>query len=239
MFPPWKTSRAKAERQTDGSLRAIPAGSESSASSERTAWSTDSPGHGTGRDRRSYTRHRTKPLSDIAALDLARGNWLAKRIVNWLPKDCFRKGYTLNIPGKPELVKKVMTAIGAAGGLRVNRHMKRGGAMARAAGGSALFPVLEGALPRSRSRSISRADGKRILKVKALHLLEPRELHPVKWYDDIENPKFRRPELYELEPLYGGMNVTKRVTIHESRLLVFPGERLSEEALNGSAVGLG
>ncbi len=210
--------RAKRELRTDGLVNGF-------------------TGHGTQRDRRSFTRHRTRPMRDLEALDFARGNWLAKRIVNWLPKDCFRKGYTINIPGKPELVKKVMTAIGGAGGLRVNWNMKRAGAMARAAGGAALFPVLDGSLPELKEPFSLEEDGKRILKVKAFHLLEPRELMPVKWYEDIEHPKFRRPEVYELDPLSGGMTSGKRVTIHESRLLVFPGERLSEEALPGQRWG--
>ncbi len=194
-------------------------------------------GHGTSRDRRSYTKHRTKPLSDTAALDLARGNWIAKRIVGWLPKECFRKGYTLTIPGKPELVKKVSTAIGGAGGLRLNWHMKRAGAMARVAGGSALFPALEGSLPKLSEPLDLEADGHKILKVKALHLLEPRELTPVKFYGDIEHPKFRQPELFEVWPLTGGMATTRAVIVHESRLLMFRGERLSAESLPGQRWG--
>lgn len=194
-------------------------------------------GHGTTRDRRSYTSHRTRPMGDVEALDLARGNWIAKRIVNWLPKDCFRKGYTLSVPGKPELAKKVLTACGGAGGLRVNWNMKRAGAMARVAGGSALFPVLDGSLPLLEEPFDLEKDGHRILSVKAFHLLQPRELTPVEWYSDINSPKFRRPEIYELWPLMVGNAVTKRVRVHESRLLVFPGERLSDEALPGQRWG--
>lgn len=194
-------------------------------------------GHGTSRDRGTYTKHRTRALRDVDALDLARGNWLAKRIVNWLPKNCFSKGYTISIPGKPEIVKKVGTAIGGAGGLRVNWHMKQAGAMARAAGGAALFPVLDGALPPLGSPFDIEEDGKRILKVKAIHLLEPRELTPVKWYEDIEHPKFREPEVYEVWPLSGGMTSTKRTLVHESRLLVFHGDRLTSESLPGQRWG--
>lgn len=213
-----RRNRVKRELRTDGLVNAF-------------------TGQGTSRDRRSYTKHRTKPLSDTAALDLARGNWLAKRIVNWLPRECFRKGWTLSIPGKPELVKKVTTAIGGAGGLRLNWNMKRAGAMARAAGGSALFPVLTGALPKLSEPLDLETDGNRILKVEAFHLLEPRELTPLKFYGDIEHPKFRQPELYEVWPLSGGMTMARAVVVHESRLLVFRGERLTEEALPGQRWG--
>lgn len=194
-------------------------------------------GHGTSRDRRTFTKHRTKPLRDVDAIDLARGNWLAKRIVWWLPRDCFRKGYTISIPGKPELVKKVMTAIGGAGGLRLNWRMKQAGAMMRVAGGSALLPVLEGALPKLEEELNLEADGKRIVKVKALHLLEPRELMPVEWYEDIENPKFDQPKIYEVWPLSGGTRTSARKRVHESRMFVFRGERLTRESLPGQRWG--
>lgn len=213
-----RSKRIKRELRTDGLVNAF-------------------LGHGTSRDRRSYTKHRTRALRDVDALDLARGNWLARRIVWWLPKACFARGYTLNIPGEPELVKKVTTAIGGAGGLRLNARVKKAGAIARAAGGAALFPVLEGALPELGEPFDLEAEGKRILKVKALHVLEPRELMPVKWYDDIEHPKFRRPEVYAVEPLSGGMTSTKRTLVHESRLIVFHGDRLTAEALPGQRWG--
>lgn len=109
--------------------------------------------------------------------------------------------------------------------------------MARAAGGAALFPVLEGSLPALSEPFVLEDVGKRIVKVKALHLLEPRELNPVKWYEDIEHPKFRLPEMYEVVPLSGGMSAPKRVEIHESRLFVFRGERVSHEALPGQRWG--
>lgn len=194
-------------------------------------------GHGTSRDRRTYTKHRTKALRDVDALDLARGNWLAKRIVWWLPRACFAKAYTISIPGKPELVKKVTTAIGGAGGLLLNARATKAGAIARAAGGAALFPVLEGALPSLAAPFDLETDGKRILKVKAVHVLEPRELTPLTWYGDIEHPKFNKPETYEVWPLSGGMTSTKRSVVHESRLIVFNGDRLTNEALPGQRWG--
>jgi phage-related protein (TIGR01555 family) len=194
------------------------------------AWS----GHGTPRDPRQYTTHVTHAVNDINGIDLRRGNWIARRICEWLPSDCFSKGYTLKLDDK-EQAEKVMEA---AEDLGVNQRIVEAGAMERAAGGAALFPALEGALG-DLSEPMDMTNPK-VVKVNAIHLLEPRELLPASWYSDINNPKFRMPETYRLIPLSGGrMNILSQQVIHESRLVIFPGRRVTAEPQPGQRWGWG
>lgn len=190
-------------------------------------------GHGTTDDRRIFTRHRTVPLMDEQAIDLRRGNWLAKRLVEWLPADCFRKGYTIKLQDK-ETAEALMAV---AESLGVNQKIVQGGQMEDTTGGAALFPVLDGALG-DLSEPLDLDANPRILGIRAIHVLEPRELQPVSWYEDLENPKFRMPERYRVWTLGRSRHATG-VVIHESRLAVFPGVRVSAEVQPGQRDGWG
>jgi phage-related protein (TIGR01555 family) len=188
-------------------------------------------GHGTGDDRRSFSRHVTKPMVDEIALDLRRGNWIAKRICEWLPQDAFRKGYTLKLDDK-ETAEEVCALAEA---LCLDRRVAELGAMARTCGGGALFPVLDGAVG-DLSEPLD-LDGPRILAVRAIHLFEPRELSAISYYDDITHPKFRKPNLYRVNAIgYGRATMT---VIHESRLAIMYGDRVSSEDLPGQHDGWG
>jgi phage-related protein (TIGR01555 family) len=191
-------------------------------------------GHGTTDDPTTFTRHYTRPVSETEAIDLRRGSWLARRILEDLPNDCFRKGYTLKLPDK-ETAEAVMTCAETLG---VNAKLAEAGAMADTVGGAALFPVLDGALG-DLSTPLDLDDAPRILSVRAIHLLESRELVPVTWYGDIAHPKFRQPELYRLSSLGSGTARISHALIHESRLAIFPGKRVSFEQQPGQPWGWG
>lgn len=194
------------------------------------AWS----GHGTSRDPRTATQHITRPVMDLDGIDLRRGNWIARRICEWLPSDCFSKGYTLKLDDKKQ-AEDVMTV---AEELGVSQKIVEAGAMERAAGGAALYPALEGALD-DLSQPLDLKQP-RIVRVNAIHLLEPRELAPASWYGDINNPKFRMPETYRLQPLaQGRTGMRSQQLIHESRLVIFPGRRVSAEPMPGQRWGWG
>lgn len=75
-----------------------------------------------------------------------------------------------------------------------------------------------------------------------LTVLEARELLPLYFYNNPFAPKFGRPALYQFVPWRKGSpvnadlgpNVTQ---VHESRLIVFDGPRVSERPLNGALLG--
>lgn len=189
-------------------------------------------GHGTERDRATATHHFTNAVLDFEAIDLRRGNWLAKRIVEMLPADAFRRGYDLKLDDK-ETAEEIQ---GALEELDLDAKMVAACQMERCCGGAALFPVLDGA----QGELAAPLDDTRITAVRALHLYEPRELYPASWYTDITNPKFGLPETYRLDPLSGGAPIAvARPIIHESRLAIFPGIRVTREPLHGQRWGWG
>ena len=193
-------------------------------------------GHGTTRDRRTVTTHRTCAVNDLTAIDLRRGNWLAARVCELPDADAFRRGFELKLDDK-EQAEEVM---GAAEALCIAKRVMAAGQMERTCGGAALFPVLEGALGPLDAPLELDAGSPRIARVAAIHLLEPRELVPVYWYTDLTSEKFRRPSHYQLWPLSGGAGASARtVIVHESRLAIWPGLRFTEQTLPGQRLGWG
>lgn len=192
-------------------------------------------GHGTADDARVFTRHHTRPVSETEAIDLRRGNWLAKRIVEWLPGECFRKAYTLKLDDK-ETAEAVMTVVESMG---INKKCVEAGCVENTVGGAALFPVLDGAIG-DLGEPLDLDDGPRIIGIRAIHLLESRELQPLTWYDDIMHPKYRMPSRYRIGALSsGGAIRMTHAVIHESRLAIFPGVRVSIEQQPGQPWGWG
>jgi phage-related protein (TIGR01555 family) len=85
-------------------------------------------------------------------------------------------------------------------------------------------------------------------KVKSLDYITPlegRELIPLYYYNDPRAPKFGQPAIYQLVPFTVGAPVDPetyhpRITqIHESRLLVFPGRRVSRRIMSSGTFGWG
>lgn len=191
-------------------------------------------GHGTSDDVSTFTRHYTTPVSETEAIDLRRGNWLARRIVEDLPSDCFGKGYTLSGFDK-DMSRLLMIAAEALG---VNAKVCEAGKVENTIGGAALYPVLDGALG-TIDTPLDLDDSPRIIAVRAIHLLESRELIPHTWYGDINSPKYRLPETYRLQSLSAGYAGSVGSIIHESRLAIFPGKRVSVEHQPGQPWGWG
>lgn len=190
-------------------------------------------GHGTSRDRRRYTTHHTIHVNDLAAIDLRRGNWLAKRICEALDDDAFRRAYTFELTDKKQTdaLRRRLRKLG------VNAKVKAAGQLERTCGGAALFPVIDGALG-ALDEPLDLESGPRIVKLHAIHVLEPRELQPVDWYTDLSHPKFGMPMTYRLWPLgNAGRGSLPQAVIHESRLAIYPGDKITREPLPGQRLG--
>ncbi len=187
-------------------------------------WTNQLTALGTGRDKRTHSWFATDVVTDIEALNLWLGDDICKRVIEARPKTAWRRGFTLKIDDKEiaEKTKHDMQRIGLV------EHMVRAGEYENAYGGAALYVVTED------SGDLSQPlDEDNIQTIKAFHLLEPRELWaaPGRWYTDISNPKFRTPEIYNLVPLYSGggaVGMTMQ-SIHETRLIIFPGRRVSHQ----------
>ncbi len=95
----------------------------------------------------------------------------------------------------------------------------------RGLGGAAVFPgVQDGVSDLTRPLDYSR-----IRSVDWLDVLTPVELVPFQWYDDPVKKQFGEPELYWMQRYTtGGASLAPRVPIHESRLVVFPGQAVDK-----------
>jgi phage-related protein (TIGR01555 family) len=127
-------------------------------------------------------------------------------------------------PGKLDALKAINTAI-------KNRNAYGGGA------------VLIGANDFTTDMRMP-LDLKRVRDLTYLTPLEARELVPLFFYNDPFMPNFGKPAIYQLVPMAVGSPINPlipaRVTqIHESRLIVFDGPRVSRRQLSGSMAGWG
>jgi phage-related protein (TIGR01555 family) len=198
----------------------------------RDGWINEASGHGTAYDRRLLTRYGVDIVTDLEAIQLWRSEWLCARVIETRPREAFRRGYELKLDDK-EIAEKV---VAKAEELGVDAALVKAGQYRRAYGGAAIFPVLDGAL----GDLSEPLDETRIADVKALHVLEPRQLQPVSYYTDLSHPKFGQPEIWRFMPL-----VASRAAgawgqlIHESRLVIFPGTRVSVQTQPGQREGWG
>jgi phage-related protein (TIGR01555 family) len=82
-----------------------------------------------------------------------------------------------------------------------------------------------------------------LMQVKSLEwmtTLEARELQPVKWYSDPFSANFGKPEIWRLVPVTSAGGVTTpMVEIHESRMIIFPGVRVTKRPMIGAPSGWG
>jgi phage-related protein (TIGR01555 family) len=198
----------------------------------RDGWTNSASGHGTTYDRRMLTRFGVDVVTDLEARQLWRSEWLCRRIIEVIPGEANRRGWDLRVDDQ-----KLAAAIEArAEELDLDGAMTRAAEYERAYGGAAIFPVLSGALG-DLSQPL---DDTKIAKVEAIHVLEPQELVPETFYGSLAHPKFGQPETYRLHPLSSGRTGYVAIqTIHESRLIIFGGKRVSRQAQPGQRVGWG
>lgn len=189
-------------------------------------------GHGTARDRRVFTRYGTEIVTDQEALDLWETEFLAARIIEAEPEEAYRRGWTFKHKDE-EFAEEIWNWADELGveGAMVDAREKE-----RALGGSAIFPVLDGAL----GDLGEPLDWNSISDVKALHVLEPRELQAIAFYESLDERGWSMPSMYMFQPLTSGFgNTFGSQPIHASRLIVFPGLRVSRQIRPGQRLGWG
>jgi hypothetical protein len=202
----------------------------------RDGFTNASTGHGMG-PRSSF---RGEFVNEIEAAHLWASDWVIARVIEMLPRDAMRPGFSIKVgddgdeDGK-EVSKGLMAECKRLG---VAAKITQAGQWRRAYKGAALFPVLDGAVGDLEEPLDDYEDA--IISVTALHLLEPRELMPVTWYTDMASPKFRRPETYRFVPVGGaGGTLSKYQIVHESRLAIFQGIIVSNQLQPGQRPGWG
>ena len=189
-------------------------------------------GHGTARDRRTATRFRGDIVTDDEALDLWATEFLAARIIEAMPEEAYRRGWHIKLKDE-ELAEEVWNW---ADELGVEQAIIDAWEKENALGGAAIFPVVDGA----QGDLSEPLDWDAISTVSALHVLEPRELMPMAFYEDLRSPHYGMPSLYMFTPVSSGFGSTIGMQmIHASRLVVFPGLRVTRQAMPGQRLGWG
>src|SRR5678816_2858685 len=189
-------------------------------------------GHGTSRDRRIFTHFRSDIVTDDQALDLWETEFLAARIVEAMPEEAYRRGSSLKLEDE-ELAEAIEDW---AEELGVEHAIVDAWEKENALGGAAIFPVIDGA---QGDLSAPLRWGA-ITDVKALHVLEPRELQPVAFHDQLDDRAWAHPSMYMFTPVTSGISSSIGTQwIHASRLIVFPGLRVSRRVRPGQRLGWG
>lgn len=168
-------------------------------------------------------------LTDELAETLYHDDDMAARIVEALPEDGLRRGYTLSVENDPES-KIPGQAFEYEKRLRFRAQLKDAAIWARTLGGAVLYLGIDD----GQAEDQPVAEDK-IRSISFVQVLTKREISPFEMYDDpLNDMKYGEPETYRLEiqPIasFGG-NLSNTFLnsqiIHESRLIRLDGARTS------------
>lgn len=221
------------------------AGAGASAARED-GWSNFLTGLGTSRDKRSGGTFNTTPVPDAEARDLWRGDDLAAHAIETYPDEMLRAGYEVCIAPKDsedevqadaarELSDRVDAALVE---LKADEAFRTALCYERAYGGSAIFPVLNDGTP---DLSLPLNETRIMDRVRSLVVLEPQEMRPAEWYDDMiaDGDKYGTPRVWWITPIAVQGAAQRQFLLHESRLIYFPGIRVSKRPGGGAKLGHG
>ena len=195
-------------------------------------------------DKRLSHRMRAPTLSYAEAIEIWRADDIAKRAIEAPIDECFRQGYEITISdeGKFDDLKEAVED--KIEELRLNHCIKRAKCMDRALGGAAL--LIGANDQRALDQPLIPAE---VTSIDWLTVLEPIELQPCDYYNDPTAAKYGEVEYYQLTAFttYGGTansGVTQErlpppteLRIHESRLIVFGGIKVSRYQVHNNVAG--
>lgn len=220
-----------------------PAGRPPARQQRTDSWENVVTQIGTTRDPRRGARHYTRVVSSIEARDLWRTNDLAARIVETHAAEALRRGIELSLgEGKLDEAEEIEAALSEIPGPSwvgngIVPVFTKALQYEAAYGGAAIWPMMQGA----QGDLETELNENQIGSIERLRLFEPRQLRPAYYYSDPLHPKNGEPAIYEVIPLSsrGASARGNRALIHESRLIIFPGIRVSEEEQAGVEIGWG
>lgn len=197
-----------------------------------------------GRDKRMGGFFAPMALSFDQLRDLWLGDDLAKNAVEMLAKEARRPGYDITIAEEGEsegdgddvsqTVKDKLKDLGA------DAHLQTIGNYSRAYGGGA---ILIGANDKQTDLT-QPLDLDKVVSLDHLTPYEARECIPLYAYGDPTKPRYGDPEIYQLTsrsvlPSRNGGAYAGTMRIHESRLIVFDGIRVSRYQATAARMGWG
>lgn len=181
-------------------------------------------GYGTGRDKLAYSSFSALDALHDPELDaLYYSDDVGSRIVNLLPSEMLRAGYTL--VAKDQEAARALQEKGKKVGL--DEAFLRAMQWGRLRGGAAiLIGAIDGATDLSQPLNV-----KKVREVRYLNVLDRRRISALRWQEDPLLPRYNQPESYTV-----GTNTSSQ-TVHASRLITFCGvpetDPIMRRALNG------
>lgn len=171
-------------------------------------------------------------VGDEEARQIWRGSDLGQKVVEDPPSEMWREGFAL----KTEDTEQTAAIVTDMKRVHFGPRYREAREYARAYGGAALMPIAENA---GANPSMPLDLAKRpVLRLSHFLLLEPRELTPNSWYSNLSDPKFGYPKTYRLSATAPG-STSRGEVVHESRLIVFNGARVSRRLWAGTLPGWG
>lgn len=195
-------------------------------------------------DKRLTHKMRAPALSYQDAIEIWRADDIAKRAIEAPIDECFRQGYEITISDEGQFDDLKESIEEKIEDLRLNHCIKRAKCIERALGGAAILIGANDHRPLDLP-----LDPDNVTSIDWLTVLEPIELQPVDWYNDPEAAKYGEVEFYQLTAFttYGGTansgGVMERLPpptqlrIHESRLVVFGGIKVSRYQIHNNVAG--
>ncbi len=189
----------------------------------------------------------TTNITDDEAVDLDRVDPIAAKVINKPVNEAFRPGFELEIveddtardaTGQragtdPRLARQLARDVEARWrALGAEKAVRKAWKWARREGGAA---ILLGCVDKGAASGMATpltSDGP--VELKWLRVLRARDLWPARYYSDPSAAKFDEPELWSVSML--GKNAasgTPTMMVHESRLIIFDGEKVVDEAYRG------
>ncbi len=207
-------------------------------------WKNPFTGQGmVGRDKRVGAVFNIHSLSFDQLKDLYLGDDIAARAVETIPKEAMRQGYDVVVSDSTEdgdasdLAAAVMDKLEKLG---ADDYLETTGNYERAYGGGAILIGVN-------DQQTDLTKPLNLDKVKSLDFLTPleaREIQPLYGYTDPRQPKYGQPEIYQLNsravlPSHSGNYAATTQQVHESRLIIFPGIRVSRYQVTTARGGWG
>jgi phage-related protein (TIGR01555 family) len=179
------------------------------------AWANEVTGFGTARDKTSYS-HFTgfNPLSDIDLSNLYHGDAMASRMVDVVPEEMLREGFTVDVgdANANAWLEEKLDSINACSSLQEGLRWGRN------YGGGIVIMGADDGRPAS-----AELIPERVKALNYLYVVDRRFLTPFSYYTRAGHPKLGKPETYMVTPsnAYGTDSMLQ--VVHESRMMIFRG----------------
>lgn len=185
----------------------------------------------TGRDKMLGGTWQASLVNDASAMEIWRASDMAARIVELVPDEEIRQGWELEIAEAEHSDDTDEQVTGTLEDLGLNEALRTARCYENAYGGGAILMGIND------GQSLSRPlDLESVISFDYLTPLEPRELTPASYYEDPRAPKYGEVELWNLTAIASGFSSSgNSFPVHESRLILFKGSRVSRSNYTGRA----